>query len=104
MVAQSADHARELLHNASRSLASGSGTLAERLRYSYTDGLYQLNDATLPWPDLTEELRDLMDYFGSDLKAQRPITDGLSTEDQRRLAAEVFDLFVKVSNRIDGGR
>jgi hypothetical protein len=100
MVAQSADHTYELLYNASRGLASGAGTLAERLRYAYSDGLVQLQDATLPWPDLTEELRDLMDYFGYNQKDQRPIMDGLSTADQRQVALDVFDLFVKVFHRV----
>ena len=100
MVAQSASHTRELLHNAARGLARGGGALAERLRYAYTDGLIQLQGATTPWPDVTDELRDIMDYFAVYPKTiGRLIIEGLSEDDQRRVAGEIFDLFVKVTKR-----
>ena len=100
MVAQSASHMRELLYNAARGLARGGGALAERLRYAYTDGLIQLYGATTPWPDVTDEVRDVMDYFAVDPKAAgRMIIEGLSVDDQRRVAGEIFDLYVKVSKR-----
>ncbi len=82
MVAQSASHARELLSNASRgSGLGGPGTLAERLRNAYFDGPIQLQGASVPWSDLTDELRDLMVYFEGDPKAQRLLLEGLSVEE-----------------------
>jgi hypothetical protein len=97
MVAESASHTWELLSVAARGLACGTGTLAGRLRYAFTDGLIWFRDATTPWPDVTNDLRDVMDYFAHDPKTGLLIVEGLSEDDQRRIAGEIFDLYVKVS-------
>jgi hypothetical protein len=93
MVAQSADHTREILYKAARGLAASSGTWTKRLGYAYTDGLIQFLNGTVPWPDLNDDLREIMDYFGPAPKPRRP----------RQVAEDIFDLFVKVSRRIDRG-
>ena len=92
-------HAWEILYVVARGLETGPGPLSERLRDAYINGMHQLVPERFPWKDLREPLRDILDYFTSDPRRGSLIVEGLSQDDQMRIASEIFDLFVKVSRR-----
>jgi len=91
---ESAAHAREVLGVVVRGLATGKGPLSERLRYACTDGLHQLTVDGFPWPDLREPLRDILDYFVADRGGRLGI-EGMDEAEQRRVAGEIFDLYIR---------
>jgi len=98
---ESPAHAQEILDNVVRGLATGTGALSARLRLAYIDGLHQLTVDRFPWPDLREPLRDILDYFEAGA-SERLVIEDLDEADQRRVAGEIFDLFVEVSERQQG--
>jgi hypothetical protein len=92
-------NAAEILYNAILGLVKGTGPLSQRLRYAWIDGLCRLTADGFPWHDLREPLRDILDYFQPNSNQGRLIIEGLPEEDQRRIAGEIFDLYVKVDRR-----
>lgn len=98
MPTESEERARDILHIAVRNLAIGRGPIAEQLRYAYTDGLHRLPPARLPWDDLREPLRDILDYLGSHGRGGLSI-DQIPDDDLIRVAGELFDLYGEVNKR-----
>jgi hypothetical protein len=92
-------HAWEILYVVVRGLETGPGPLSERLRDAHINGMHQLAPERFPWKDLREPLRDILDCFTSDPQGGGLIVEGLSQDDQMRIANQIFDLFVKVSRR-----
>jgi hypothetical protein len=92
-------HAWEILYVVTRGLETGSGPFSERLRDAHINGMHQLVPERFPWKDLREPLRDILDYFTLDPRRGGLIVEGLSQDDQMRIANQIFDLFVKVSRR-----
>ena len=96
---ESKAHAWEILSIATRGLATATDALSQRLRYAYTDGLHQLTPDRFPWPDLREPLRDILDYFKVDSRHASLIVERLGEDEQRRIAREIFELYVEVCKR-----
>jgi hypothetical protein len=82
-------------------LATGNSPLGKRLRNAWIEGLHQLSPKRLPWRDLREPFRDILDYFGPDGRGAL-IIEGLSEDDRRRIAGEIFDLYLGAARRISG--
>jgi hypothetical protein len=93
---ESATHAAEILWRVARGLATGAGPLSERFRDVHLGGLHQLTPDRLPWPDLREPLRDILDYFEPDGHG-RMIVETMNEEDQRRIAGEIFELYTEAA-------
>lgn len=90
----------ERMHLAVLTLASGTGSLRDRLRDAYTDNLRPLRpEHHFPWPDLRQSFEDLM----QDLAPERRIEAALaswSDEDLRRIAKLIVSLYDRVARRI----
>ena len=100
MVSHSPDRTRELLNHALRALACGSGDLAARLKNAHSDALIQFLGGTTEMESVSEELRDLMDYFAQEPKTGLQIFESLPADTLREIAVEIFELFFKVSRRV----
>jgi hypothetical protein len=96
---ESKAHAWEILSIATRGLATATDALSQHLRYAYTDGLHQLTPDRFPWLDLREPLRDILDYFKVDSRHASLIVERLGEDEQRRIAREIFELYVEVCKR-----
>jgi hypothetical protein len=95
-VAHSPDHAKEILFRSALILASGNGTLAERLENAFPGHLAQFScGLPPPWPDIAERV----DAVIKRCRPWKAIRD-LPVEEQGKLAEELVCLFAEVTRRV----
>ena len=95
-----AGYAWEKTHYAVRSLAVGTGSMAERINNAWTPGLSMLGVHRMPWPELQERwgvLQQKIEQRGA--ATFRPL-HSFKDEELGEIAREIWDLAQDVNRKV----
>lgn len=77
-------------------LASGSGSLRERLRDAWFSSFIRLMGHPIPWPEIREKLEDIGERLMPEISEAPDAVPTMQNHELRKIASEIVDLYDSV--------